>query len=117
MDNPLEDPTFVQGTCKHCGVPVESSSYNVIFNKYGAPLHGRNAAPHRWDHVRPKDDVDFELLQMNMPDLNHEPEPSDNRTHDQDAERQARENELNHVENVAKFSRQFDEYKKPWDNY
>lgn len=117
MANPLEDPSMVQGRCKTCGVPVQSSSYNVYFDKYGAPVHGRNVGPHVWEHVRPKSDADYELLKMNMPNFNHEAHPADNRSHDEDAERMARDNDLEHMENMVKFSRQFDDYKKPWDNY
>ena len=111
-DNPLNDPEFVQGVCKTCGIPVETSSVNVIYDRLGQPLYGKNAEPHRWEHMFP-DTVEGEASRLyhfakNTP-INHPAEPSDNRTHEQDGERIRRQGYLDHMEQGFNLSRQFDD--------
>lgn len=89
----LNDP-FARTTCAKCGLPVETSGFNVVLTKTG-PVFGRNASP-RWEH----NIVNFtrsEIDAATAADADHEGVPADGRSHEDDAQR------LEHNVNMEQF--------------
>lgn len=89
----LNDP-FAKTTCAKCGLPVETTGFNVVFTKTG-PVFGRNANP-KWQH-NINNFTKEEIDKATAADADHDGVPADGRSHEDDAGR------LEHNINMEQF--------------
>ena len=98
--NMPSDP-FKPTSCAKCGLPVQTTGFNVVFTKNG-PVFGRNAEP-KWEHAVEDEDTDVDI----NADKDHEGIPSDGRSHEDDAQRLEHDNSMEQFSDNLNLSKQF----------